>query len=303
MPWVKIKNGTKRIISPDGNNFIYPTELYSNGIEGELLFFHLGKYYIITNETKYKLKFTTNSSALLSKYSDDFQGRKKIAEHCITNNSESLLSPFYFKSKPAYNIELIFSELSYDSEYVIFFCDGKYRLRTKKSCDGSFLKKLYAKFYWNAEPYSPTWNYSTFVYPEFEGSKATIYTNCNNSDSNNSKKNDNLLISSTNISGSWLIDWDLTSDRPESDWLGLGETSESKYFDLYAGLAQTEYIISSTLNVYNMYESNTLMGEYTGINEAGEQITRNVGFYENDTFVSKKETVMLFSNNANIGNL
>lgn len=302
MSWTKATDVKKKLIAPDGKTFIYPDELYVNDTGDEYLFKHLAKYYIITSDTQYKLKFTTNSEELLTKYDNEIYGTNFIAKHCINNESESSLNFFDFGGVPASKIAIDIESTSFPTEYVVFFFDGSYRMRLESLCDGSELKYLHAKYYWTQEAYDSTFNPLTFNFAWYEGDPVMQYINSNNTSGLHTTWGDDLFLKASSLDDSWLVDYDVTSQAPPSDWETINVDGNSNRYSLgYRGVAQSEYTISSEIVVYNLFESTTLLGEYTATDSEGEDVTRTVGWLkftdtENKEYIKEFD---IYKNNQN----
>jgi hypothetical protein len=303
MSWVKITDCKKRLLAPDGLSFIYPSELWVNGKQGEYLFLHEGKYYITTPQTKYKLKFNTNSQAMYDKYFGTNGGQ--IYQQCILDGSESEITYFSFKNELAMKFDVDFYLDSYPSEYIVFKHDNSYRMRLEDFCDGSPLTYLHAKYYWTTEAYDPTFNPTTFNYKNSETDSDKYWTNCNNKAGYRTIGGDDYFLKNSSITGDWSVDYASDTVAPPFDWDTIGEgLHSSQYSVVYNGLAQTEHEINTEIKVYNLYSSGSLLGEYSATNENNETITRTVGWLnEENERVSRIDKVALFTANAFKGEL
>ena len=272
MVWQKITNATKRLLSPECLNWIYPIELYTNG-KNEFLYLHDNVYYIQTLSTERSILFTTNSELLETKYTDIDDG-DNIYESCIPNGTKSIFTVFNYKGNPALVVDAL--------NVVLFKEDGQYRLRSKTECNGkSHLKKLHATYYWDMEAYDEEFNPSTFNYSEVEVGDHNYsdykYTNTN------ALSESYPLRKSGSLFGDWAVDKGVGVLNPPMTWKELSDLpdlSSRAYSECYAGLAQFEHEITTSLVTTHLYSSNTLLGVYTAQDATGEDVTRSVGWLQ-----------------------
>ncbi len=102
--------------------------------------------------------------------------------------------------------------------------------------------------------------------------------NTNNKQGYNNTYGDDLFLKSTGLNTDWSVDFDETGEVPVQWWDEFEDHTYNIYYNAYSGVAQAEYEISSEMQIYNLFESNTLLGEYTATDESQEEVTRTVGW-------------------------